>query len=257
MSPGASIQTYLLEKVRLPNQAANERNFHIFYQLCAGASPEQRTALHLGDVADYHYTSQGQCFTLRQVDDRDELALTLKAMHTLGFDRPTQDAVFETVAGLLHLGQVGFQADASGEGSELGGDAYMATEFGHAAELLHLSKDYLQSTLTSRVVETRGESFTVKLKVQQATDARDALAKALYGRLFNSIVARINACIATDLKESRATVSVLDIFGFECFLNNSFEQLCINYCNEMVRTRAPRGFMSSLSGHGPLESYHR
>jgi len=128
-----------------------------------------------------------------------------------------------------------FNADKDGEGSIVDPDDYVQQETKNAAELCFLDKAYMVSTLTTRQVETRGEVFTVKLKPQQATDARDALAKALYGKLFIWLVAKINDCIATDLKESRAVISVLDIFGFECFKNNSFEQLCINYTNETLQ----------------------
>jgi myosin V len=236
---GASVQTYLLEKVRLPNQSENERNFHIFYQLCAGASEEQREALHLGEVHEYHYVNQGNCFTLRHVDDRDEFEATQRAMRVLGFGDDVADTILRIIAGLMHLGQTVF-CPTKDDGSDLDGDSRVQTAMDYAASLCYLEKDYMMQVLTTRVVETRTESFTVKLRPDQALDARDALAKALYGRLFNWIVAKINRCISTDLRNSRASVSVLDIFGFECFKNNSFEQLCINYTNETLQQQFNR-----------------
>jgi myosin-5 len=176
-------------------------------------------------VTEYHYANQGNCFKLRQVDDKDEFAATLRAMRVLGFGEENQQAVLRLVAGLLHLGQVAFQPDGKEEGSEVAPDEYNTRALGNFAELCSVQTDYLLAVLTTRVVETRNEQFTVKLRPEQALDARDALAKGLYGRMFNWIVARINAGIATDLRESRASVAVLDIFGFECFLNNSFEQV--------------------------------
>jgi len=103
---GASIQTYLLEKVRLPNQSENERNFHIFYQMCAGATEEEKQRLRLDDIRDYYFTNQGNCYTLRHVDDRDEFEHLLKAMRVLGFSEETIADILSLVAGLLHMGQV-------------------------------------------------------------------------------------------------------------------------------------------------------
>ena len=195
-------------------------------------------------MESYAFVNQGGCFALRDVDDRDELAATLRAMRVLGFPETTVDSLLRLVAGLLHLGQVSFAAaadDDAQEGSRLAPGPKVAAALATAAELLGLAPAYLTEVLTTRVVETRGEAFTVKLRPDQAQDARDALAKALYGRMFLHLVARINACIAcAEVQDTRASISVLDIFGFECFAHNSFEQLCINYTNEALQQQFNR-----------------
>uniref|UniRef100_A0A7S2Y0D6 Myosin motor domain-containing protein n=1 Tax=Fibrocapsa japonica TaxID=94617 RepID=A0A7S2Y0D6_9STRA len=238
---GASIQTYLLEKVRLPRHAKNERNFHVFYQLCKGAPPELQEQLGLEDIHDYHYVNQGDCYDLTHIDDVEEFNNTLHAMSVMGFEKADVDSIFSIVAGLLHLGQVEFQPDESGEGSVLSEDDYVKSEYDKAAALCFLNVSELLQAMCIRLMETRGEVFEIKLKVHQSMDARDAMAKALYGKLFDWLVLKINRALATgNEKNVRAQVSVLDIFGFECFDLNSFEQLCINYTNETLQQQFNR-----------------
>jgi myosin-5 len=232
---GASIRTYLLEKVRLPTHAENERNFHIFYQMCSGASDEERIRWRLRPLQDYHYTNQGECYTLRHVRDEDEWPATRQAMRTLNFSENDTEALLSCTAGLLQLGQVRFQPDADGEGAEIDSTPESMEALRHGAELCGLQIEALRRAMLVKTMEMRGELFTMKLRPGPAADARDALAKALYGRLFDWIVQMINTSIQCERREIKADISVLDIFGFECFKNNSFEQLCINYTNETLQ----------------------
>jgi myosin V len=235
---GGSIRTYLLEKVRLPFQQKGERNFHIFYQLFVGANVDDRQRWHLTHPADFAYTCRGGIFRLQHVDDATEFAALRTAFHTLNFDENVQNALLDVVVGILHMGQLRFRSfhDGEGEGSEVKideEDLRISTNL--VCELLGLVSSDLFTTLCSRVIVVNGETFTKKLSALQALDARDAIAKIVYAKMFNWIVATINNGIKVDDGNVRANIGVLDIFGFESFESNSFEQLCINYTNETLQ----------------------
>lgn len=232
---GGTIRTYLLEKVRLPTQQPGERNFHVFYQMAAGASEEERKLWHLGPLQDYLYTNQGGVYKLRDFDDAEEYAEMRRALNTLNFSEEHQTTLFMSMAGILHLGQLQFVPDREGEGSELSDDANTQQSARHVSDLLKINFDSLLKTLTTRVIVTRDESLEKKLTVREAIAARDALAKAIYGRLFTRTVQTINLSIQVESSLVRADIGVLDIFGFECFKHNSYEQLCINYTNETLQ----------------------
>lgn len=234
---GGSIRTYLLEKVRLPLQQRGERSFHIFYQLFAGSTVEQRCGWQIGEVHQYRYTNGGGIYKLQHMDDQKEFLELQDALNILNFDGGDQVALFNAVAGILHLGQVDFTStsDGEGEGSEVAKAEESVRSLQAFSSMCGLVVSDVASTLTARTIVARGESYTKKLNKIQASDARDALSKAIYGRLFDWIVSTINVCMAVDQTNVRASIGVLDIFGFESFLVNSFEQLCINYTNETLQ----------------------
>lgn len=232
---GGTIKTYLLEKVRLPYQQLGERNFHIFYQMFAGGSLEERQQWHVDNIEDFWYVNQGNVYQLKHVDDHEEFEHMRHAMVTLGFSAVHQVDLLNTMAGLLHLGQLQFIADGDGEGSELARDENVERSINFASELCGVPQQALLFAITQRIIVARDEQYAKKLTPAQASDAKDALAKALYGRIFDWIVLTINSSIVVDRKQVRADVGVLDIFGFECFKYNSFEQLCINYTNETLQ----------------------
>lgn len=239
---GARVQTYLLEKVRLAFHAAGERNYHIFYQLLRGCSEEdhQKYEFHDGitgglDLPNYfHYTGQGGAPHLREFSDESGLEYTLKAMRKLGWSQETIDSVLALIAGLLHLGQITFDS-VEKDGLET---AVVANEkiLDHASRLLGVDKEKLRCALTERILVARGQEITMQLTPDKAVDARDALSKTIYGALFLWVVDQVNQSVgwANDA-EIRSSCGVLDIFGFECFAINSFEQLCINYTNEALQ----------------------
>jgi myosin-5 len=235
---GGSIKTYLLEKVRLPSQQQGERNFHVFYQLIAGASVEERDRWSLLPAEAFHYTSMGQVFRLRNVNDQDEFRDLKAALNTLNFTAEDQRDLFDLVAGCLHLGQIKFEPvySAEGIGSRIAEDSASGTAIEVTKRLLGLDLAELTKTLTVRIIVARDDTYEKQLTPTQASDARDALAKAIYGRIFDWIVSTINLSIQVeDPAHVRANIGVLDIFGFECFVHNSFEQLCINYTNETLQ----------------------
>lgn len=234
---GGSIKTYLLEKVRLPFQQKGERNFHIFYQLLTGTTEEEKSRLFLDSLFDFEYLSKGGIKELKNIDDRQEYKSLKNALTTLDFNSEIQKSIFEIVSGILHLGQLKFDSfqDEEGEGSKLSHQNELNSNIQAISILLGLSTEDLAVTLTSRIIVARGETYTKKLTVTQANDARDAISKSIYGKLFDWIVHSINKSIQVDSTNIRANIGVLDIFGFECFQKNSFEQLCINYTNETLQ----------------------
>ena len=232
---GGGISTYLLEKVRLPNQQPGERNFHIFYQMMAGASEEQIQNWGLSEGASaFHFTNQGGVYSLAHFDDEKEFKNMCKALTVLNFQEKDRNSLLDSMAGLLHVGQIRFEDDGD-DGSRLVNTPEVSTAVENASRLLGLDEGELVKTLTSKTLVTRGETMTKKNKPHEALSSRDSLAKAVYGRLFEWTVTTINYCIQVEASQIRADIGVLDIFGFECFEHNSFEQLCINYTNETLQ----------------------
>jgi len=240
---GAKVQTYLLEKVRLASHCSGERNYHIFYQLLRGSSEQfkKQYGFHLGDthglelVNVYHYTGQGGAPQLREFSDEEGFKYTLNAMASLGWDEAKVHTVLSLVAGLLHLGQVTFVGVEDAGGQEI---AAVENEdiLACAAQFFGVSTDKLKSALIERILVTRSESVTMQLSHSKARDSRDALAKTIYGSLFLWVVSEVNKSVSwISQSEVRSSIGVLDIFGFECFAINSFEQLCINYTNEALQ----------------------
>ncbi|CAM9710314.1 unnamed protein product, partial [Ectocarpus sp. 8 AP-2014] len=234
---GAGIETYLLEKVRIPAQAHDERNFHIFYQMCKGGDDKERERWELQGPEEYHFVNQGDCYDLRQVEDEDEFVKTKAALTTMGFEASSIQTIFDIMAGLIHLGELEFEASEEDDAAVLFHEDDNEDCLARVCRLCYLPAEGLLRALTSKTIEVgpRKEKTTIKLTDHQAYDARDALAKAFYGQLFNWLVATINSHINCDRRQVKASVGVLDIFGFECFEHNSFEQLCINYTNETLQ----------------------
>uniref|UniRef100_A0A7N8Y7V3 Unconventional myosin-VI n=1 Tax=Mastacembelus armatus TaxID=205130 RepID=A0A7N8Y7V3_9TELE len=260
---GGFVSHYLLEKSRICRQSPEERNYHIFYRLCAGASEDIRQKFHLGSPDTFRYLNRGctrffaskdtdkQILQNRKspehmksgplkdplLDDHGDFNRMCVAMKKIGLDDTEKLDLFRVVAGVLHLGNVDFEeAGSTSGGCTIKNQSSQTLE--HCAELLGLEEEDLRVSLTTRVMLTtaggaKGTVIKVPLKVEQANNARDALAKAVYSRLFDHVVTRVNQCFPFD--SSANFIGVLDIAGFEYFEHNSFEQFCINYCNEKLQ----------------------
>ena len=231
---GATITNYLLEKSRVVQQIKDERNFHIFYQFTKGATAFHRETYGVQPPESYIYTSKSRCFNVDGIDDVHDFAETLGAMQTIGISQEEQNDIFRVLAAVLWLGNVQF-----GENAE--GNAAISDESvpNFVAYLLGVEPQHVIKAVTSRVVETqrggkRGSVYEVPLNPTQAIAVRDALSKALYNNLFDWIVNRVNKSMH-DRGSVSTTVGILDIYGFEIFETNSFEQLCINYVNEKLQ----------------------
>ncbi|MCO5603333.1 hypothetical protein L7F22_057483 [Adiantum nelumboides] len=228
---GAAIRTYLLERSRVVNITKSERNYHCFYQLCA--SSEDAGKYKLTDPKDFHYLNQSNCFTLSGVNESKEYIRTRRSMDIVGISPTEQDAIFRTLAAILHLGNVEFISGQEHDSSVLKDETSLA-HLRVAAELLMCDSNALVKALCTRVILTGGESITKMLDPESALINRDTLAKTIYTRLFDWLVEKINKSIGQD-NTSRAQIGVLDIYGFESFQINSFEQFCINFANEKLQ----------------------
>ncbi|KAM6165688.1 unconventional myosin-VI isoform 8-T8 [Erethizon dorsatum] len=260
---GGFVSHYLLEKSRICVQGKEERNYHIFYRLCAGASEDIREKLHLSSPDNFRYLNRGctRYFATKEtdkqisqnrkspeylkagslkdplLDDHGDFIRMCTAMKKIGLGDEEKLDLFRVVAGVLHLGNIDFEeAGSTSGGCNLKNKSTQSLEY--CAELLGLDQDDLRVSLTTRVMlttagGTKGTVIKVPLKVEQANNARDALAKTVYSHLFDHVVNRVNQCFP--FETSSYFIGVLDIAGFEYFEHNSFEQFCINYCNEKLQ----------------------
>ncbi|XP_058614068.1 unconventional myosin-VIIa isoform X2 [Onychostoma macrolepis] len=234
---GAKVEQYLLEKSRVCRQAANERNYHVFYCMLAGMSPDQKTKLGLGLATDYNYLTMGNCTVCEGRNDMKEYSSILSAMKVLMFTDTENWEISKLLAAILHMGNLRFEARTLKNLDTC--VVVRSMDLAKAATLLEVDPQDVMTCLTTRTLITRGESVSTPLSVDQGLDVRDAFVKGIYGRLFVWIVDKINAAIyrtpSTESKTVRRSIGLLDIFGFENFTINSFEQLCINFANENLQ----------------------
>lgn len=231
---GANINNYLLEKSRVVGQITNERNFHIFYQFTKAASQSYRETFGLQQPQSYLYTSRSKCYDVQGIDDHTDFNDTLNSMRVIGLTQPEQDDIFRMLAAILWLGNCTFAEDDQGNAVI---QDQSIVDF--VAYLLEVQPAHVNKALTIRIMETsrggrRGSVYEVPLNPAQATSVRDALSKAIYYNMFDWLVQRINDSLRAKSQVDHS-IGILDIYGFEIFERNSFEQLCINYVNEKLQ----------------------
>ncbi|XP_025022571.1 unconventional myosin-IXa isoform X2 [Python bivittatus] len=251
---GAYVEKYLLEKSRLVYQEHNERNYHVFYYLLAGASEEEKSAFHLKQPDEYHYLNQmtkkppkqswddcyydsePDCFSVEGEDLKHDFERLQLAMEMVGFLPKTRKQIFSLLSAILHLGNICYKKKTYRDDSI---DICNPEVLPIVSELLEVKEEMLLEALITRKTVTVGEKLVLPYKLGEAVTVRNSMAKSLYSALFDWIVFRINHALLNtkDLEESTKTLSigVLDIFGFEDYESNSFEQFCINFANERLQ----------------------
>ncbi|XP_032889430.1 unconventional myosin-Vb [Amblyraja radiata] len=228
---GANMRTYLLEKSRVVFQAEDERNYHIFYQLCASADRPEFKELCLSSAENYFYTTRGGGILIDGVDDAEDFNRTCKAFTLLGVKEAHQMKIYRVIASILHLGNVEIVSERD---VDTCGIAKEDEHLNYFCNLLGVEHDQMENWLCHRKLITTSETFIKTMAKQQAINAKNALAKHIYAQLFNWIVEQINKALYTTSKQ-HSFIGVLDIYGFETFEINSFEQFCINYANEKLQ----------------------
>ncbi|XP_068326692.1 myosin-15-like [Pyrus communis] len=228
---GAAIRTYLLERSRVVRITDPERNYHCFYQLCASGKDAEK--YKLGHPSHFHYLNQSKTYELAGVSSAEEYTKTRTAMDIVGIGREDQEAIFRTLAAILHLGNIEFSPGKEHDSSVLK-DQKSNFHMQMAANLFMCDVDLLLATLSTRTIQTREGIIVKALDCSGAISSRDALAKTVYSRLFDWLVDKINTSVGQDVT-SQLQIGVLDIYGFECFKDNSFEQFCINFANEKLQ----------------------
>ncbi|CDQ72036.1 unnamed protein product [Oncorhynchus mykiss] len=232
---GAVVEKYLLEKCRLVFRAKNERNYHVFYYLLVGASKEEQREFSLLQPEDYTYLQQ-EYFHLEDAEDlRHEFERLHQAMEMVGFLPSTKKQIFSMLSAILYLGNVTYTQSEDGQALEAGPADVLST----LSDLLKVKQELLVEALTKRKQTTANDKLVLHYTLKEAVTARDSMAKSLYSSLFDWIVLHINHALLNrrDMEEavSCLSIGILDIFGFEDFQTNSFEQFCINYANEKLQ----------------------
>ncbi|XP_022139435.1 myosin-2 [Momordica charantia] len=228
---GAVIQTFLLEKSRVVQLINGERSFHVFYQLCAGAPSTLKEKLHIKMASKYSYLNQSECLVIGGVDDARRFHTLVEALDILKFTKEDQEHAFGMLAAVLWIGNISFQTIDSENHVEVVADEAVA----NAAKLMGCSFNELKLVLSTHKVQSGKDSIAEKSTLRQATYTRDALAKFIYASLFDWLVEQINKSLKPGRQHSGRSINILDIYGFESFKKNGFEQFCINYANERLQ----------------------
>jgi len=225
---GSSMRTYLLEKSRVVYQAPDERNYHIFYQLCASHDLPEFAPFKLMPSSQFEFTNQGRNSVISGVDDANDLAATRQAFSLLGINEIEQMSIFRVLAAILHLGNIEIGGN---DHAEIYSDDDSLLAF---CSLMGVELDTMSLWLINRKISTVNDTMIKALNPREAKFSRDALAKHIYSCLFNWIVTKLNKALTGESKQGKF-IGVLDIYGFETFETNSFEQFCINYANEKLQ----------------------
>ena len=228
----ARIVNYLLEKSRVVTQTKNERNYHIFYQFLEGLEPTTRKKVSLADSAsDYNYLKNSECYNIPGLDEKEDFRKTWRAMELLKFSESDILNISKVLAAILQIGNLELKPQRLNnmDGAFISNKDLLTI----VSANLGFKPEELGKALTYRSVTIRNELSMIPLNMVDSNVARDAFAKTLYAKLFDWLVWKINQTLYKT--DSKLSIGILDIFGFEIFENNLFEQFCINYANEKLQ----------------------
>ncbi|XP_041482484.1 unconventional myosin-XVI-like isoform X4 [Lytechinus variegatus] len=230
---GAHLSEYLLEKSRIVSHGEGERNFHIFYLLFDGLTHDEKEYYGLKSPGQHRYMRSEGKPTLGLTNQQAKFRAVRDCLRLIGFSNEDEESLFSVLSAILLLGDLNFCTQENSEAAILTNPDVAEK----AGELLHIPGDEIVGAILSETSYTRGESITKHRTPLQAADCRDALTKALYSRLFSWVVNNINQLLEPlEINQDNILeIGVLDIFGFENFIKNSFEQLCINLANEQLQ----------------------
>ncbi|KAL8510367.1 hypothetical protein ACS0TY_017250 [Phlomoides rotata] len=245
----AKIQSFFLEKSRVVQLGEGERSYHIFYQLCSGAPSGLKRMLKLKRASDYNYLNQSDCLEIHNIDDAQRFHIVTGALNSVGISKEDQEHALEMLAAVLWLGNISFIVTDKQNHVEVVSDEAVT----NAASLLGCSESQLILALSTRKVQAGKDEVTKTRTLGQAIDARDALAKFIYANLFDWLVEKINFSLSMGKHNTRCSISVLDIYGFESFKKNSFEQFCINYASERLQQHFNRYLFKLEQGEYELD----
>ncbi|GBG26117.1 Myosin-12 [Hondaea fermentalgiana] len=244
---GLSTHQFLLENSRVISHGAGERNYHVFYQLVAA---KQQREPQLDDL-ELGLLSSAGAFRLLQASDSasDSLAQSVDLAKDLAKFRATHDsllaigispgdisAIWRTLAGLLHLGNVVFVPRVNPQPDEdlTAIDASSQQHLSKACELLNLDGTEISRVLLRRYIGGKNSLVTIPLSPAEAANSRDGMIKTIYSRAFAWIVDQTHRTDGVD-EQAFSSIGILDIFGFEVLAQNSLEQLCVNFANEELQ----------------------
>ncbi|KAH1127570.1 hypothetical protein AAZX31_06G236400 [Glycine max] len=227
---GAKIQTLMLEKSRVVQLANGERSYHIFYQLCTGSSSGLKERLNLRAVSEYKYLVQSDCTLIDGVNDANNFHQLMKALDTVQICKEDQEMIFKMLAAILWLGNISFQVDSENHIEVVDDEAVTST-----AQLMGCSSQELMTALCTLKTQFDEDTIAKNLTLRQATERRDAIAKFIYASLFDWLVEQVNKSLEVGKPHTGKSISILDIYGFQTFQKNSFEQFYINYANERIQ----------------------
>ena len=225
----------MLEKSRVVTLSANERNYHIFYQLIRGVTDERLMELALErECKEYKYLSASGCYEVPHVDDGADYHEVVRSLEGFNLGGEFTEGLECTLAAILHIGNVAFRSTANSDNAVF---EKSESTVAYAAGLLGVDVDAFKQSLTKRRMTVVGETILVDLRVEQSVNCRDSLAKQLYSTTFDMLVEALAEALAGgNATEDESFIGVLDIFGFEIFTHNTLEQFNINYANEKLQS---------------------
>ncbi|XP_069807987.1 unconventional myosin-XVB-like [Dendropsophus ebraccatus] len=237
---GCSVTHYLLEKFRVVFQAVGERGFHIFYELLDGLSETEKQRLYLQEPETYYYLNQGRACDLPGKNDKMDFMVLQKCLRGIGLSDIELTSIWAILSAILQLGNICFTSFHSDTFSAAAG--FRITEIRIVANLLQISPEGLQRSITQRVTRTSYDRALSPLSVEASIDVRDTISQTLYALLFDWLVEKGNDWLCA--RETDGSLGIIDICGFENLGVNSLEQLCRNFANEQIQRHSIESLIS-------------